>query len=144
MAIQRRIRMQHNDVFPFGAYVVDEFEPVLDFQANPRPDGSKPQAVDPENGLPVWQTTVIDADPEAGKKNKSITVKVSAPVQPVPPENKSNTPFTIVEFSGLTATAWIDDSNKERPRIAWSIRAMGIHAPGQATKVSPSDPKAVA
>jgi hypothetical protein len=137
MAIQRRIIMRHNDVFAHGAYIVDGFEPVLDFQASPRADGSKPQATDKENGLPVWQITVIDADPEAGKKEKSITVKVSAKVQPVPPENKSGTPFTLVEFSGLTATAWIDDSNKERPRIAWSIRAMGIHAPGQAGKTEP-------
>lgn len=144
MAIQRRIRLRHGDVFPHGAYVLDGFEPVLDFQAPPRPDGSKPQAVDKEDGLPVWQVTVIDADPEAGKKEKSVTVKVSAKVQPVPPENKSGTPFTLVEFSGMTATAWIDDTNKERPRIAWSIRATGIHAPGQASKANPPEPKAVA
>jgi hypothetical protein len=68
---------------------------------------------------------------------------VAAKVQPVPPENKSGTPFTLVEFSGMTVTAWIDDSNKERPRIAWSIRANGVHAPGQARSTSP-DAKAVA
>lgn len=144
MAIQRRIYLKHGDVFPHGAYVIDEFEPVLDFDAPPLPDGSKRQALDKENGLPVWQITVIDADPEAGKKDKSISVKVAAKVQPVPPENKSGTPFTLVEFSGVTATAWIDDSNKERPRIAWSIRANGIHAPGQAAKANPPEPKAVA
>lgn len=139
MAMQRRIPMRHSDVFPHGAYLVDGFEPVADYNAAQRPDGSRPQAVDQESGLLVWQASVIDADPDAGKKDKSISVKVSAKVQPVPPENKSDTPFTIVEFTGITATPWIDDSGM-RPRIAWSIRATGVHAPGGGK----ADPKAVA
>jgi hypothetical protein len=139
MAIQRRIPMQHRDVFPHGAYLVDEFDALQDYNAQPRPDGSRPQSVDPESGLPVWTVSAIDADPEAGKRDKSVTVKVAAKVQPVPPENKSGTPFTLVEFSGLTATAWIDDSGP-RPRLAWSLRATGIHAPG----AGKSEPKAVA
>ena len=129
MAIQRRIRMEHRDVFPYGAYIVDAFEAVADYNAAQRPDGSRPQSVDPESGLPVWSVSVLDADPEAGKKDKAVTVKIAAKVQPVPPENKSGTPFTIVEFTGLTATPWIDDSGP-RPRLAWSLRATGIQAPG--------------
>jgi hypothetical protein len=120
--------MQHRDVFPRGAYLVDEFEAVADYNAQVRPDGSRPQATDAESGLPVWSVSVIDADPEANKKDKSVTVKVAAKQQPVPPENKSGTPFTLVEFTGLTATAWVDDSG-QRPRLAWSIRATGIQAP---------------
>lgn len=143
MAVQRRINVRHGDVFPHGAYILDAFEPVADFNAPARPDGSRPQSVDKENGLPVWQINVIDADPDAGKKDKTVSVKVASKVQPVPPENKSGTPFTLVEFSGMTVTAWIDDSNKERPRIAWSIRANGVHAPGQARSAN-SDAKAVA
>lgn len=142
MALQRRIHLRHGDVFPHGAYILDEFEPVADFDAPPRPDGSRPQTVDKENGLPVWQVSVVDADPEANKKNKTVSVKIAAKVQPVPPENKSGTPFTLVEFSGVTVTAWIDDSNKERPQIQWSIRANGVHAPGQAGRSS--ETKAVA
>lgn len=142
MALQRRIHLRHGDVFPHGAYVLDAFEPVADFDAPQRPDGSRAQAVDKENGLPVWQVNVVDADPEATKKNKTVSVKIAAKVQPVPPENKSGTPFTLVEFSGVTVTAWIDDSNKERPQIQWSIRANGVHAPGQAGRSS--DTKAVA
>jgi len=137
MAIQRRISLRHDEVFPYGAYLLDAFEPVLDYNANTRPDGSRPQAADPESGLPVWQVTVIDADPNAGKKDKSVAVKIAAKVQPVPPENKSGTPFTLVEFTGITATAWIDDSGN-RPRIAWSLRASGVVAAGKA------EPKAVA
>jgi len=83
--------------------------------------------------------SVFDADPEAGKKDKAVSVKVAAKVQPVPPENKSGTPFTQVEFTGIVAVPWIDDSGL-RPRIAWSIRALGVQAPG----ASRTDPKAAA
>ena len=49
----------------------------------------------------------------------------------MPPTNDSNSPFTPVEFDGLTALAYIDD-NGNRPRIAWSFRAVTMHAPGKA------------
>ena len=130
MAMQRRMQVEHSEAFPHGAYVVGEVRPVSDFNAQPRSDGSRPQATDPESGLPVWSVPVLDADPEAGKRDKTVTVKVSAKVQPVPPENRTGTPFTLVEFSGLTATAWIDD-NGSRPRLAWSLRATGITEPGK-------------
>lgn len=35
-----------------------------------------------------------------------------------------------MEFVGLTALPWIDDSGM-RPRIAWSLRAEGMVKPGQ-------------
>jgi hypothetical protein len=127
--MQRRIKVQHGDVFPHGVYAVGSPEPVSDFNAQARQDGSRPQAVDPDTGLLVWGLQVVDADPEAGKRDKTVTVKVSAKVQPVLPENTSGTPFTLVEFAGLTATAWIDDSGP-RPRLAWSFRAAGITEPG--------------
>jgi hypothetical protein len=121
--------MEHRDVFPLGAYLVDGFEPVADYNAQPRQDGSRPQSIDPETGLPVWSVSVLDADPEAGKRDKAVTVKIAAKVQPVPPENKSGTPFTQVEFVGLTATPWIDDSGP-RARLAWSLRARDVVEPG--------------
>lgn len=130
MAIKRRMSVEHVDAFPAGAYLVGEVEPVADFNAAQRSDGSRPQAADPESGLLVWSVPVLDADPEAGKRDKTINVKVSARVQPVPPENTSGTPFTLVEFEGLTATPWIDD-NGPRARMAWSLRATGIRAPEQ-------------
>lgn len=139
MAIPRRIPMNHRDVFPHGAYIVDSFEPLADFNANPRPDGSRPQAIDQETNLPLWTVSVFDADPDAGKKDKAVSVKVAAKVQPVPPENKSGTPFTQVEFTGIIAVPWIDDSGI-RARLAWSLRALGVQAPG----ASRSEPKAVA
>jgi hypothetical protein len=128
MAMQKRIKVQHGDVFPQGAFLKGSIEPVADFNAEPRADGSRPQSYDKETGLPVWQATVLDADEEAGKKDTAISVKFVAKVQPVPPENKTPFPWTPVEFKGLTALAWIDD-NGPRPRVAWSFRAEEMVAP---------------
>jgi hypothetical protein len=130
MAMQKRIKLQHGDVFPMGAFLKGAVEPVADFNAEPRADGSRPQSVDKETGLPVWQATVLDADDEAGKKDTAVSVKFLAKQQPVPPENKTPFPWTPVEFKGLTALAWIDD-NGPRPRIAWSYRADEMVAPSR-------------
>lgn len=133
MAIARRIQVSFADVFPAGAFLVGEVEPVTDFNAPQRSDGTRPQQLDKDNGLPVWSVPVLDADPEAGKRDKTVTVKVSAAHQPVPPTNSTPFPFTPVEFAGLTITAWVDD-NGPRPRLAWSIRATDLIAPGTARK----------
>jgi len=132
MALQKRMKVTHEDAFPAGAFLKNgengPVEPVLDFNVDRRPDGSRPQQIDQETGLLVWQATVIDADESAGKKDTAITVKFLAKHQPVPPENKTPFPWTPVEFVGLTALAWIDD-NGLRPRIAWSFRAEDMVAP---------------
>jgi hypothetical protein len=141
MAMQRRLKVQFGDVFPVGAFLVGEVEPVLDFDAPKRADGVRPQAMDKESGLPVWSVPVLDADPEAGKKEKTAVVKFSARVRPVPPRNDTPFPFTPVEFTGLTATAYVDD-NGQYPRLAWSLRADGMCAPGQAGKGSAEPVKA--
>ena len=132
MAIKKRMQLQHSDVFPEGAFLKGEVTPVADYNAEPRGDGTRPQQVDKDTGLLVWQATVLDADEEAGKRDTAVTVKFLAKVQPVPPENKSGMPWTPVEFTGLTALAWIDDSGM-RPRIAWSYRAEGIVEPKTTT-----------
>lgn len=136
MAMQKRIKVDHRDVFPLGAFLKGSVEPVADFNAEPRADGSRPQSLDKETGLPVWQVTVLDADEEAGKKDTALSVKFVAKVQPVPPENTTSFPWTPVEFKGLTALAWIDD-NGPRPRIAWSYRAEEMVAPGEGRTPKP-------
>lgn len=135
MAIQRRITVEHGSVFPAGAFVKGAVEPVSDFDAPKREDGSRPQQVDKETGLLVWQAVVIDADEEASKKDTAVTVKFLAPHRPVPPENKSPFPWTPVEFVGLSALPYVDDSGN-RPRIAWSFRAEGMTAPSNAARPS--------
>ncbi|MDN5893289.1 MAG: plasmid replication, integration and excision activator [Nocardioides sp.] len=134
MAMQKRFKVQHGDVFPAGAFLKGAVEPVMDFNAEKRADGSRPQATDKDTGLLMWQAIVLDADEEAGKKDTALSVKFAAKVQPVPPENKTPFPWTPIEFVGLTALAYVDDSGNGRPRIAWSFRAEEMVAPGEAGK----------
>jgi hypothetical protein len=151
MTMQRRIKIDHADLFPAGAYLKGAIEPVMDFNAPKRADGSRPQQVDKDTGLLLWQATVLDADEEAGKKDTALSVKFAAKVRPVPPENTSGLPWTPVEFTGLTALAYVeytggkDPEGHDRTRIAWSFRAEGIVAPGGSTKSTvKSEPRAVA
>ena len=133
MAMQRRIPVAFCDVFPHGAFLVGEVEAVADFDAPRSGEGGRPQAVDKDTGLRVWSVPVLDADPEASKRDKTVTVKVAAAHQPVPPENKTPFPFRPVEFVGLTITAWVDD-NGPRARLAWSLRAEGLCGPGESDR----------
>ena len=141
MAVQRRIKVAFADVFPAGAFLVGEVEAVTDFNAPARADGSRPQLLDKESGLPVWSVPVLDADPQASKRDKTLTVKVSAAHQPVPPENKTPFPFRPVEFVGLTATG--DDFNfagrpfNYAPRLQASLLA-NLAAGIEVAKVMPS------
>lgn len=128
MAMQKRFRVEHGEVFPAGAFLKGAVEPVADFNAGKREDGSRPQQVDRDTGLLLWQAVVLDADEEAGKRETALTVKFAAKVQPVPPANPTSFPWTPVEFVGLTALAYVDDSGN-RPRIAWSFRAEDIVTP---------------
>lgn len=138
MALAKRINIDSTKAFPFGLGIRPTAEgesavqPVSDFNAPARPDGSRPQQLDKDTGLPLWQVTVLDFDPAAGKKEMVVTVKIPAKVQPVPPANKSVLPFTPVEFIGLSALPYVDDSGP-RPRIAWSFRAEGMREPGEKT-----------
>jgi hypothetical protein len=139
MAVNGKIKTTHDEMFPYSAYVVTEVEPGRDF------DKSTPerfvQAVDKDTGLPVWEVGVHDADPNARKANRHVTVKIAAEVQPVPPEAVPGTPFRPVEFEGLTVTPYIDDKacrgpkdgerHRCRARVAYSYRATGMRAPGK-------------
>lgn len=133
MAMPRRIKVEDREMFSNGAFLQSAVEQVADFNAARREDGSRPQQVDKDTGLPMWQVVVLDADEEAGKKDVAITVKFAAKVQPVPPANKSGLPWTPVEFVGLTALPYVDD-NGNRPRLAWSFRAEGMVEPGSASR----------
>ena len=126
MSIARRIKLDNGDVFPYGAYLVSEVTPVVDWEQSTK--DSRVQKHDSETGLPLWQVEVLDADPEAQKRSRTVTVKIAAKVQPVSPA-ASGTPFTAVEFDRLTALPYVDDSGQGRPRIAWSFLASDMRAP---------------
>ncbi len=135
MAVSRRMEVVFGSVFPNGAYLVGDVEPVQDFNQEKRADGTRPQQTDPDTGELIWTVPVLDADPEARKNERTINVKISARQQPVPPANTGDLPFVPVEFEGLTVTPWIDD-NGVRPKLAWSYRAKGMAAPGKVSKSS--------
>jgi hypothetical protein len=125
MAIKGAIPMAHGDVFPHGCYMVGEVEPMRDFDRSTKDQAV--QAVDRQSGLLVWTVDVVDADPEA--RERTVRVRVLAPVQPVPPEAMAGVPFRPVEFDGLTATPYVATTASGRGRLAWSFRAAAMRAP---------------
>lgn len=137
MAIQGGLPVAHHVVFPNGAFVVGEVSAVEDFDAAKaaRESGraADVQSRDKNTGLRLWQVRVIDADDLARKGQSEVMVKIAAEVQPVPPEALPGLPFRPVEFANLVAIAYID-TNKTRPRLAWSLKASGMYAPGKAPR----------
>jgi hypothetical protein len=131
MAMPRKIPVEFGLAFPYGAYAVGEVQPVRDYDKSTR--DRVIQAVDPDTGLPLWSVEVVDGDPEAKKSNRTMSVKITARVQPVLPEALSGLPFTPVEFEKLTATAYIE-ANGDFSKIAWSLRAAEVRAPSRGPK----------
>lgn len=128
MPIPKWLQIDHNQVFALGAFVVSEVTPMIDFDKSS--GENRVQARDRDTGLPMWQVEVLDGDPAAPKRSRTVTIKFAAPTQPTAPTNSSGTPFTPVVFDGLTALAYIERSG-DFSRIAWSFRASGMRAPGK-------------
>ncbi|GAB3210648.1 hypothetical protein SAMN02745673_02742 [Marinactinospora thermotolerans DSM 45154] len=121
MAIQGALPVEFGTVFPHGAFALG-VEAITDFETK------RPQ-LDKETGLPLWAVEVIDADPEARGKAKSVKVKVASEVCPTLPEEVAGLPFRPVEFESMSVMPYVDD-NGRRPRVAYSLRARGLKAPG--------------
>jgi hypothetical protein len=128
MAIKGAIQVAHGDVFPHGCYVVGEVEAMRDFDRSTKEQAV--QAVDRDSGVLVWTVDVVDADPEA--RDRTVRVKLLAPVQPVPPAAIEGAPFRPVEFEDLTATPYVQATASGRSRLAWSFRASGMRPPVRA------------
>jgi hypothetical protein len=124
MALQGPIPVEFTTVFPRGVFAAGGFEPVRDFEASK--SGRFVQSKDKASGLPVWVVEVIDADPQA--RDKTARVKVAAADQPVLPAAPAGMPFVPVEFTGMTITPYVSQSG----RLAYSIKAAGVRAPGRA------------
>ncbi len=131
MAIARRFKITHDEVFPFGAYLISELGPVFDFEKSTK--DTKVQQVDKDTGLLLWSVDVLDADPDAGRKSRTVTVKIAAKHQPVPPPADPASPFRLVVFEGLSALPYIEESGNFS-RIAWSFKADGLTAPTRAPR----------
>jgi len=133
MAIARRFPISHDEVFPYGAYLVGDVSPVSDYDRSTK--DNKVQQVDQDSGLLLWSVEVLDADPAARKSSKTVTVKIPAKVQPVPPAKEGPFPFARVVFDGLSALPYVED-NGNFSKIAWSFRAAGMSAPTSAPRVA--------
>ncbi|SEM59882.1 plasmid replication, integration and excision activator [Nonomuraea pusilla] len=123
MAIQGPIPITFDQVFPHGCYIVGEVEQVKDFDAST--NGRTVYAKDKTTGELIWQVAVMDADPALKAGQKTVAVKILAPVQPVPPPSLPGLPFTPVEFDGMSVTPYVSQAG----RLAWSIRATAMRAP---------------
>ena len=104
MALQGPFPVEFGMVFPSGVYAAGGFEKVRDFDKS-KGDRVVQQA-DKASGLPLWVVEVIDADPQA--RQRTVKVKVAAEYQPVLPSPTPGSPFTAVEFEGMTATPYVD------------------------------------
>ena len=135
MAMPRKIPVEFGLAFPYGAYSVGEVQPVRDYDKSTRE--RVVQAADTDTGLPLWSVEVVDGDPEAKKSNRTMSVKITARVQPVLPEGLSGLPFTPVEFDKLTATAYTEE-NGDFSKVAWSLRASEVRAPARGAKDIPA------
>jgi hypothetical protein len=122
VALQGPIPIDFGLVFPAGVYAAGGFEAVRDFDAST--NGRFVQSKDKQNGLPLWQVEVIDADQDA--RTRTVKVKVPAQVQPVLPSGPAGVPFVPVESTGLTVTSYVNQAG----RLAYSLKAAGIRSPG--------------
>ncbi|MFD6095725.1 plasmid replication, integration and excision activator [Nocardiopsis flavescens] len=129
MAVQGALPVAFGTVFPSGAFALG-VEPITDFETK------RPQ-LDKESGLPLWAVDVIDADPEARGKAKSVKVKIAAEHCPTLPDEVPGLPFRPVEFEHMAVMPYVDDSGR-RPRVAYSLRARGVKVPGGGARRAPA------
>jgi hypothetical protein len=119
MALRGPIAVRFEQVFPMGAYLASEVTPVHEFE-----NGAKgKQKVHPVTGDPMWEITVIDADPEVKASQKAVKVKLSSKYQPVPPNATPGQPFTAVEFTEMAVTPYLTEGAFGRSQITYSIQA---------------------
>ncbi|SDD65518.1 hypothetical protein [Auraticoccus monumenti] len=125
MAVQGPFKVNFNEVFPFGLGVVGAVSAQADFDASTREN--RVQQRDKDTGEPVWVVDVMDFDPEA--RERTFKVKITAPVQPVPPDAIEGLPVRPVVLEGLMVTPYLKEVGNGRSRIAYSLRATGMSAP---------------
>jgi len=125
MSVQGPFKVEFNEVFPHGCGVVGEVAAMVDFDASTKEH--RVQAKDKDTGVPVWTVDVMDFDPEA--RERTFKVKITAPVQPVPPEQANGIPVRPVYLENLTVTPYLKDLGNGRQKIAYSLRASGMASP---------------
>ena len=118
------IPIRHELMFGHGAYATTPVTPVMEY-ADGKATGR--QKVDEATREPIWQVTVLDADPAATGSAKSVKVQIIARVQPVPPAAASGDfPFPLVEFEGLAVRPYVVHVMRDMYRVAYSVFARGF------------------
>jgi len=92
------------------------------------------QARDKDTGQPVWVVDVMDFDPDA--RERTFRVKITAEVQPVPPDAMDGVPVRPVQLDGLSVMPYQKEVGNGRQRIAYSLRATGLSEPLYGTRAS--------
>jgi hypothetical protein len=130
--IIQAIPVEFGTVFPSGAYAAGKCEALRDFD---RSTGDRVvQQIDKATNLPVWVIEVID--PQEGTRQLTVKVKIVAEYQPVLPSPSPASPFTAIEFEGLTVTPYVDSTRcqgkgKCGARQGYSLKATGVCAPSR-------------
>jgi hypothetical protein len=133
MAVQTPIPVHFDQVFPNRCYITSEVEPISAFK-----DGQRgAQEVHPVTGDPMWQVTVLDADPNAKGAAKSVKVKISSKYQPVPPAPAEGSPFAEVEFEQMSITPYVVEVMQGRYKVAYSLQARGMSTPATSAVKAP-------
>jgi hypothetical protein len=123
-------------VFPHGLLGLS-VAPLQDFDKRGQADD---QARDKDTGERVWALTGLDLDPNAARFGRDkVRIKIVASVLPVLPDSAVPGYPPSVELVGLVLVPYVDQSkckpakDKEcRARLAYSMRADGVTAPGGA------------
>ena len=134
MGVQGPFRVACGEVFPHGVGVVGAVAPLVDFDRSTREN--RVQQRDRDTGMPVWVVDVMDFDPEA--RERTFKVKIVAEVQPVPPSVLEGTPVRPVVLEGLLVTPYMKEVGNGRSKIAYSLRAEGMTAPGRGNRAQAS------
>ncbi|HEY6278797.1 MAG TPA: plasmid replication, integration and excision activator [Streptosporangiaceae bacterium] len=114
-----RFAVSMADVFPHGCYLVpDSIAEAQDYDEKTK---RRTPSVDKVTGKRVYQSRVVDMDPDLAGRSREVAVKILTDREPVPPTRQ---PFEPVEFDGLQVTPYVTD----RGRMAYSLRASGIKA----------------
>lgn len=135
MSVQGPFKVEFNEVFPFGCGVVGAVSASVDFDRSTREN--RVQARDKDTGVPVWTVDVMDFDEEA--RERTHKVKITAEVQPVPPEQANGVPVRPVYLEGLTVTPYLKELGGGRSKIAYSLRASGMSAPRNHRPAPPAE-----
>ncbi len=134
MALPNRIKVNHGDVFEYGALGM-KIEALNDYE-KVKAGVQDPQQRDKDSGERIWLFRGIDNDPDA--RSSEVKVKIVAPVMPpMPGEPIPGTNLYPVEFEGLTVTPYVEETKSGFTRVAYSFKATGVREPrSQAPKGS--------